>query len=472
MSDIIKLQCILPINNFKLLVIVDVILLIVSFVIPNIVYAENIKDEFKISDEMLLSSPQMNCNYSWENPTKTYFNFEYPKLIIKKNGELIVAFIDEVEKILIFCDINELSSDLKKVLPRHGDGPYDGWPIIFTQGDDIYLTQINNIILNKTKKYSYEVKINLWDDKDNKATFIKDISLSADIINELHEKFGHLSGIYPYDVELNNFLIVGGFEVSHFHPGAIFSGEFPTFDKNFSITLKNNEIGLFKTIEEKGWFSALRRAYEISESGTMHAAWIRDTSRIGLSTKHDEAVYYSQNKDGKDWTKPLELYSVMQTETKYHIKDLSIATYGKKVFLMWVDSENGCFFREIADGIPLETIKISSTGLTHDSTKVFLEPLFGLSMLKIAVDKIGNIYTLWVENSGVEYRIMLRSLISDKWTQTIVVKSGRGTVKLPDMKVDGKGNVHVTYIKGLKVGDKFGCYYIKLSPTGTTWGQP
>jgi hypothetical protein len=82
---------------------------------------------------------------------------------------------------------------------------------------------------------------------------------------------------------------------------------------------------------------------------------------------------------------------------------------------------------------------------------------------------------IWLQNSGENYELYFKARIEGKWSSEIVINQGPGYLKLPDMKVDEKGKVHITFIKSINPNEprgKYGCFYMNLEPSannGVNW---
>ena len=418
--------------------------------------AEQANNSLKVYDEIRISPPDTNCDYYKEDYKRLYFNFDYPKLIIVDDKNPIVAFVDTKSKRLIFREIS--GQGLKTILnipSFYERNLFDKWPIIFIHKDKIYIAAMFETQSNKERQY--HIKIFLFERNNNKLTLQNDKLLTErELPDDKSKSQVYLSGIYPYNKD-KKFIIVGGFNESHFHPLALFSGDFPSFTKSFSLIWEDSEIDKYRTIEQKGWFGAHQRSYALSDTDQVYGVWVRDSSRVGLSNKHNETICYSVNKNGTAWSIPLELYLVKKTELSNHIRNLSLSSFDNSAFLLWQDVEEGFYFEEIKDGIQHGIIKLDEAKVTNE----IAEYLWGASTAKLTVDQQGNVYALWVRNFRSQYQIFLKSRANNKWTQTIILNSGTGIVKLPDMQVDKKGTIHITYIK--KTSEKnVACYYIKL----------
>lgn len=415
----------------------------------NISCEEENVDFFKVNNEIKISLQDMDCgNFMGVNFRKTVFNFEYPKLLILEDEDPVIAFIDANSEKLILVRTSEQGIRIENRISSFGKYFWAEWPVIYIKENKIYLAvEIEVDRLSKKKG----IKIFLLDKQKNQ------LNLQISRFFKVKGKHVSLWGLFPYK---EKFIILGNFSDSYFHPLALISGHSPTFMKNFSFALDDNEIFERQTIEEEGWFGVKKVEYAVSDLGIIQCAWVRDTSRVGFSRKHDQTICYSENKDGKKWEKPFELYTVKEIESLNQITNLSLANHGKSAFLLWQDDEKGFYFSEIKDGIQYEITKISDLKRPPENPR-HIEPLWGASTTKIAVDFNGNVYALWVMNFDRKYQTFLKTRIDGKWTETVVVNSGHGTVKLPDMKVDKKGLIHITYIKQ-KPSEKFACYYLKV----------
>jgi len=398
----------------------------------------------------------MNCDYYREDYKRLHYNFEYPKLIVADDKAPIIAFVDTKSERLIFREISYRRLKTVLNIPSFCDKSlFNKWPIIFIHKEKIYMAAMCETQSNGERQH--HIKIFLFDRHNNRLTPQDDKLLTKkELLENKIKSKAYLSGIYPYKTDKKN-IIVGGFNELHFHPLALFSGDFPSFTKSFSLIWEASEIGKYRTIEQKGWFGAYQKTYALSDTEVVHSAWVRDSSSAGLSTKHNEIICYSENKKGTEWTIPLEIYLVKKTELTNHIRNLSLASFANSAFLLWQDVEDGIYFEEIKDGLQLGIIKLDEAKVTDE----IAEYLWGASTSKLTVDQQGNVYALWVRNFRSQYQIYLKSRVNNKWAQTRIISSGTGIVKLPDMQVDKKGAIHITYIK-ITSEKNFTCYYIKL----------
>ena len=411
-------------------------------------------DYYMPHKEIRISSPAMNCDYRMEDIFQMRFNFEFPKLFISEDNKLTIAFVDEGSKRLFFANIIDQNVSIVNSIPSFGDDVWRKWLIVFIRNNNLYLAVISQ--LYSGRKRDYEVRLFSLE-KDSSLKLQRNIILKNGVIwHELNDKSASLSGVYQFDEHKDRFLIVGRFNDSYFDLRAIYSGHFPKFAKIFSLILDDNTISGFDLIEEKGQFGIKNQVYTVSESGIVHAAWIRDTSCIGFSQKHNETICYSQNNNGTGWAKPLELHTLNEIETISSIRQLALANDKHSAFILWQEIEKGFYFMEIKDGKQKEVVKIA------DIPK-HIRPLYDSSSGKITSDYFGNVYVLWVWNSGFQsYQMFLKTRINGKWTDTVVVNIGVGNIMWPNMQVDKKGVVHVAYAKGPK--DKLACYYMKIEP--------
>jgi hypothetical protein len=239
----------------------------------------------------------------------------------------------------------------------------------------------------------------------------------------------------------------------------------PTYYYNVSLMLENSGEPVMQSIEEKGCHTVFNDAYEISTSGIIHAAWVRN-KHGQMNPKHDETIYYRDNRNGSKWEVPIELYSVKDTETQRHFRHLSLASSSNSAFILWLDVKKGIYFSEIRNGRKENPVMIG--GLKRSN--LWEEPLWFASTIKVASDNDGNAYAVWSQNFDHHYQLFFRARIKGKWTNEINLKEGAGYLKLPDMKVDRQGTVHITYIRSTDPREpygKYGCYYIKLKRMAT-----
>jgi hypothetical protein len=276
-------------------------------------------------------------------------------------------------------------------------------------------------------------------------------------------------GIYPYK---DSFIIISSCSDICWHRlPLIFLHKQAIYFHNASFYLNSNGKPFRQSIEEKGCYDVTIQAYDSSQLGTIHATWVRQKMSSNNYTR-DEIIFYSANKDGEEWTPPIEIFSVKNinnlTGNYRSIDSISMASFGKSAFILWRDDQKGIFFNEIRDGIKKENLKISNAA-KPDKLR-YTDTLAVASDVKIASDDKGNVYALWVHNSGRDYQLFLKIRIDGKWTEESIINKGDGYLNLPDMKIDSKGTVHLTYVKPLhpneprktQWGGEYGCYYMKL----------
>lgn len=138
-----------------------------------------------------------------------------------------------------------------------------------------------------------------------------------------------------------------------------------------------------------------------------------------------------------------------------------MASSGDSAFVLWQDMKKGIFLSEIAPGNKVDTVTISE----KKEGSLSQEPMAVASTIKVASDKSGNVYVLWAQSFSKEYKLYFKARIDGKWSSEMIVNQGSGRLKLPDMKVDEKGKVHITYIKSIdpeKPNGKYGCFYMSI----------
>lgn len=323
------------------------------------------------------------------------------------------------------------------------------WPMISNKGDKIFLATFDEPRSKETTTF----KVFLFD----KAT--KEIQLQKE--EELNA--GGLWGAYPY---FNKFVLFGveDYICVQQIPRYLLAAHLPVYHHNYSFITDDKSKLEKQFIQEKGCYNVTNSAYDVSSSGEVHTVWIQKTD----GEEHDEIVYYSVNKDGIGWTKPTELYSVKSTKKYMHISNLSLSSTDKSAFVLWHDTEKGLFFSEIRDGEIVEVDVISDM----KTKAIFQDPFSMASTVRISSDNNGNSYAIWAQNSGHDYKLLFRAKKDGKLTETITINSGKGYVKLPDIKVDKQGTVHIAYIKPINPNEvkktigvgKHGCFYLRLEP--------
>lgn len=414
---------------------------------------------FKIGLEKKISSQDMDCNYQNEDHWKFTYNFEYPKLILTNNDNPIVAFVDEKSKNIFLTEISNQEVNNLYTQSSHDVESWRRWPIIFEKENKIYFA----LLLEDSRKWTSEVKVFLFD-RENKK-----LNLEEDKVFKIGTRC-HLWGIYPYK---SNFMLIGNCSyICLRHIPLFLLGSPPYFQHNASFILDSNENSekelARQSIEGQGCYSVYNQVYDISMSGMIQSAWVRNTTSVGI--KHDEIIYLSTNKDGTQWSPPIELYSVKDVELingyiSVHINNLSIASYGSSSFLLWQDREKGIFFSELNNGK-----RIEFTQITDRKEVDFIQTLAVASTIKVTADNVGNAYVLWIQNSGRDYKLYFKARIDGQWTPEVIINQGPGHLTLPDMKADKEKNIHITYIKSVNpekayktIGEiKYGCFYMKL----------
>ena len=389
----------------------------------------------------------MILDYESEDYGKNFHNFEYPKLVMLDSDEPLVAYIEEHEKKLIFTKILDEGFQIVYNL-SHFDKRYWEWPIITVRNGRIYLALIPPIGPSDNHD---RMQVFLLDTASGQLTSHRE--WTADL-----KKDHSVTGLYPYG---DRFIGTASYSqiCLHYLPFLVF-GKMFVFHHNSSFVLDDKDVSKPQPIDHRGCFSAQEAEYAVSDSGWIHGAWIRDTS--AAFPPHDETIYYSYTKDGFAWEDPIELYTIRDTSIHGQLEHVSLASGGSSALLLWRDIESGIFFSEMKDGKEVESVKISDIR----KMKIPSEPLWSASSIKVAADSRGNAYCLWVQNTGREYRLYFKARINGKWTPGLIVNSGTGYVKLPDMKIDKRGKIHVVYLKSRYPEEarpvKFDCYYMAI----------
>ena len=420
----------------------------VLFPISGVSMAER-DSPFKIYDEIMVSAVDMDCNYYLEDHGKNKFNFEYPKLILTDDRDPLIAFVDENSDKLIFAEIADRRVKIFPSISNTNDRSHKKWPwpIVFARMNRIYLAILPGPWADKNK----QIQIHVLDRDTKQLHYQTDIAF-------ISSNRCTVGGIYPYN---EKYMLVAqcNYICLRYLPLVLLGGN-PTYRYNVSFILDNSKELTMQTIEQKGCHTVYNQAYDVSSSGSLHAAWVRDKhGQVG--SKHDETIHYRLNKNGTKWEAPIELYSVKDTEVQRQLKHLSLANSVSSAFLLWQDVKNGIFVAEVRDGKKNDVIKISDMKKADISG----EPLWFASTIRVASDNNGNVYALWAQNTGRSYQLYFRSRIHGKWMKEITISRGNGYLQLPDMKVDKAGKIHITYIKSMNADEphgKYGCFYMKI----------
>jgi len=408
--------------------------------------AENPIVTFKVHAERNISSDNMNIDYELEDHGKNLYNFEYPKLVLVDRDGPLVAYIDENSKRILFVRILERGFQIVHSVPRFDERRWR-WPIIFEREGRIYLALIPTLTPNDDPDH---INLLLLDKNSGQLILQKDWRLNL-------ERDHTVTGFYPCG---DKFLGTASYSqiCLRYVPLLVF-GELIVFYHNDSFILDAENVSKTQPIDEKGCFSARKTEYVASELGLIHGAWFRDTT--AAMAPHDEMLYYSYMKNGSRWESPVELYAIRATYTHW-LNSLSLAANDDSAYLLWQDTERGIFFCEMKYGKNIEFAKISNIKRERISS----EPLWSASTIKIAADARGNAYALWTLNTGDNYQLFFKARINGQWSREYVIGSGPGCVKLPDMKIDKRGKIHVVYLKSRYPEEarpvKFDCYYTAI----------
>lgn len=424
-----------------------IVLMIANIFLP-VSHAGAQDDLFEIGIELQISSQGMDCNYQSEDFAKFTFNFEYPKLIITPDKNPFVAFIDENSNKLVISKISDGESKIILSTTSFGGLAWEKWPIIFTRENNLYFAIYSGYYPSPVKK---KIKIFLLDKETGQMNLHDEQIFDGD-------KRCQLWGIDEYHDQL---LLVGNcnYICLKYLPTVLLGGN-PTYYQNALFIINKDSTLTKQPIEESGCYNVHNQEYSIGDYQGMSAVWIRETR--GLIKKKDE-ILYSEITDGNKWSNPLKLYSLsFENTTDYNRLNISLASSGKTAFVLWRDIKKGVFLSEIQNGTKSETLKIADI---KDIKIDYSEPMAIASTVKVASDNSGNVYTLWVNNSGKDYKLFFKFRIGGKWSTEVIVNQGLGYLRLPDMKIDNEGNVHISYIRSsnsTKPRDEFSCYYMNL----------
>ena len=410
------------------------------------------KTYFHISDEILLSTEGMDCNYDYEDYKNFYIHFEYPKIILTENDAPLIAFVDMKSEKIIFAEVQDGTSEIiNKIDPLAPETPIpfkQKWPIVFKNDKNI------NLVFFSRAENEEDYYLHFYELVGNKGTpVLKLKKLFSPKTIKL--KGFNLKGIYTVDE--STFLLAGDYCEYFFHLGILWGGNLPTFYKNVTVTLTGEEFNRPQYIEKKGRFGVDGRTlYTVTDKDTIHCAWIREYE----NRKDNNMVCYSINSLTNGWIDPIILYKQKEIKRGKKVKNLSLAADRKKAFLLWEDQESSLYYyAEVDDGRIITSSVIENSAATILSTTEDTREISESPSSRLKVDNKGNVYALWVRNSNkYEHEMILKFKSSDKWSENIIVSSGNGLVRLPDMELDNKGNIHLTYLRKNKGGTWMCCY--------------
>ena len=399
--------------------------------------------KFIIGKEIKVSSPHMNCDY-WH--MKDAYTFEYPKIFLLEDDRPFIAFIDDISHKLIITDVSVSNSASVISYPIFEKDSKEEWPILFVKDDVLHLARISD---ERSSDYNTMYVFSL-----NRE--LKKLYPHKEVVFERNKRC-RLYSLYPMN---GKFMLVGDYM---YFCGRywlyMFLGGDPTYRQHISFTLEQDKVSSMQKIEEDECVSAAYVDYAVSPSGRSYSAWIRWAhDRLGL--KHDESVVYSMNQDGNGWSNPVELYSVKDTEEFWQLNNLSVTSSGDSLFIVWRDIRNGIYFTETKEGHKHHAIKIADESRVGKSSRSFYPD----ATMKVTSDGSSNVYVVWsYDGNGKE--LLFKARIDGQWTENMTIVRSSRALKQPDIKVDKRGSIHITYIREDYTGDakrSYSCYYVKI----------
>jgi hypothetical protein len=360
------------------------------------------------------------------------------------DSEPLVAFIDEQSSQFIITKISINASHVIYRTPSFGKLFWDKWPIVFTKDKIIHLSVYSG---NSSPEKIKRIKFHQIDFKSGKVNQ-DELAFEADVRCSLWN-------IVPY---MGQYMFIGNCNyICKKQLASVLLGGNPTYYQNALFYLDENRKLIRNPIEEMGCHNVFKQEYEIDDYNKIHAIWVKEGEGFG---RGQNIVRYSNSKTGRVWSRPLELYSIpIIDSTDYNRLDISLATSGDSAFVLWQDRKKGISLSEIDSFGKVETVKI------NDMKEVMINPMAVASTMKVASDKCGNVCVLWVESFFKEYKLHFKARINGKWSSDMIVNQGSGRLKLPDMKVDKNGKVHIAFIKSIdpeQPNGKYGCFYISI----------
>lgn len=401
--------------------------------------------------EVVISSQEDNCDYMYYNK-KT---FNYPK-IKKIRDNVFVYYFDATKNSILKKNIENLTAGRAEYIYSDRNEMSGSVPMLQIENN---ITSF--LLLSKKdggKECEYSIKE--YEPGEKKWVTKNDISLCE----KNKQKKIHIDKIMPFKNDSSSFLATGYYTEYFFKPIAIFSGEFPSFTKNFSISFRDQAVGDLQKIEDDGRFGGSDSfIYEQSEYGEFYSAWIRNNKHIAITNNTwFESICLSKKIGYAKWDNPKVIYTINNINIDPQLKNLSIATCGKSLFVIWEDSSAGILFADINNDIIAKPIIISGnkyiTALSPNYNQS--DFLWNMHTSKIVVGENGDIYVLWIQNIGKMHKIALSIRRGLKWEEPLIISEDIGPVKLPDILIDENNKVHITYIK--KYDGRWDCYYRKV----------
>lgn len=268
-----------------------------------------------------------------------------------------------------------------------------------------------------------------------------------------------LEGVVPLDPQKESYLIACGFDETYLTKHLIFINTEGGVYKNCTMWLTDDTNSALHRVEMMGRFSALKTDYAVSRDGLVHCAWVRwDGSK--------QKLCYSKAKEWGSWLKPVILYP-QKGYSPFSLEDVSIACFSDQAFVLWMADREGVYFMEVTEGKKREIEKIGEWHEYSGHADLGVALLSGAPSSDVAVDKLGNVFAIWVLNKTQfpegrhRHRLVIKGRLNGVWQREWIVSDGYGIIRSPSLILDDWGQVHIAYLKQTE-GDFFACYYRKL----------
>ena len=205
--------------------------------------------------------------------------------------------------------------------------------------------------------------------------------------------------------------------------------------------------GLLEVVTKESVNNSVSQSFLLDDSGNIHLVWMDRTDLVGEGSDLD-VFYRCWNATSGLWTS-IEWVSSESTQLgDYRGPSIAIDESGN-LHVLWVDRTNingsgtdqDIFYRcrnaSTSSWNPTEVVSINCTKTSH--------------FPQIAMDRMGNIHAVWVDNSEPSWLYddifyACRDNFSGTWTSYEVVSQGGSyDSTCPSLVIDASNNIHVSW---------------------------
>ena len=436
-----------------------------SFFLGNILWAEDMKNSFVVSEPLVLHT------LSPEITGSKYPTYESAEIFVDANDNIIAVSSFKTDpnsgerKVLVSVFHNNdwitSSATLTGYPQWHGminNGAFEVYAIKIPQHNDPVKVQTISIynLTSGMKLSSQPTKIIKVD--ETKKTFNQ-------------ESYKIITQLLPLKGSLNKFFIVGYYVEYSLNPidithRIISAGHWGFVQRPFGAIVENGEIiGFYNTPDKFKTNDSTELIRSIVNDDTINTIWIQTRDYC----TDPKIIKYSQfNLSDKSWAESEELFRGYKREEilSSNFFPPSMAYYKESLYCTWYWSlydessgrkitkeENGIYFCERINKQWEKPVKIAdSDNYTYSY---------------IVVDNDGIVYVLWVGNEGLCCKVKTAAgwmetslLVNDK-----KIKAWGGHDTLLGTAVDKNNNIHILYIRK---GKPQQFMYVKLTPVTKT----